>query len=357
MKTTLTGALRHLGLVGVLIGALLGIQPSAWGTEELNLLVWCDHSDPNLLKPFEEAHDVRINVKEYEGTGVALSLLEQSKPGDWDVFVVDGVDVPRVAAAGWLAPLDPAELPLDDIFPALAASEIHYIDGKLYAAPEKFGYNTLSFNNTKVAEADMRRTSIIWDPKYSGRIAVYDYYLPLIGMVAIGLGMRPDEVTAENLPRIREKLFEMKKHAAMIGDVVSVQTALATGEVDIIVGGGEWATAVLRPENPAMDWVLPDDGGVRWSQSIGVFAKSNRQALALEFVQYILSPEGQARLATSACYWAMPANQKTTLTPEQKAILRWDEQPAFLARSYPYYVPDEALDAKMLEVWTEFLQH
>ncbi len=70
-----------------------------------------------------------------------------------------------------------------------------------------------------------------------------------------------------------------------------------------------------------------------------------------------MSPEGQGRLATSSCHWAMPANSKAVLTPEQKKILRWDEQPAFLANSYFYLQPDEAFDKAMLDVWTEFMQH
>ena len=49
-------------------------------------------------------------------------------------------------------------------------------------------------------------------------------------------------------------------------------------------------------------------------QAIGVFASSEKQQLATEFVKYILSPEGQARLATSSCYWAMPANANAATT-------------------------------------------
>ena len=336
--------------------ALMGTPTAALAADELNILAWCDHTDPGLLEPFEKEHGVRINAKEYEGTGTALALLEQSQPGDWDVFVVDSVDVPRVAKAGWLAELKPEDFPFDDIFAELRAPELHYVDGKLYGIPEKFGYNTLAYNNTKVDPADMRKTPVLWDPKYKGRIAIYDYYIPLIGMVAIGLGMKPNEVTKDNLPQIRDKLFEMKDIAALVGDVVQVQTALATGEVDIIAGGGEYAVAGLNAENPALDWVLPDDGGVRWMQALAVFETSERKDLATKFVQWVLSPEGQARLATSSCYWAMPANAKAALTPAQKKVLRWDEQPDFIAKSYPYFIPDEDLDAAMLDVWTEFLQ-
>ena len=84
---------------------------------------------------------------------------------------------------------------------------------------------------------------------------------------------------------------------------------------------------------------------------------SKKKELALKFLQYILSPEGQARLATSACYWAMPANSKAALNKEEKKILRWDEQPQFIPKSYHYLQPDEALDKAMLDVWAEFLQH
>lgn len=269
----------------------------ARAAEELSALVWCDHTDPVLLEPFER----RFNVKDYEGTGTALALLEQSRPGDWDVFVVDSVDVPRVVEAGLLAPLDSAGLPWPDIFPELRQEALHFKDGKPYAVPEKFGYNTLAYNRAKVDPAEMRKTAVLWDPAYKGRIAVYDYYIPLMGMVAIGLGLKPSDISAETLPRIREKLFEVKDNAALVGDVVTSQTALATGQVDVIAGGGEYVTAGLAKENPDLDWVLPDDGGVRWMQAIGVFAASEKKELAAEFVKYVLSPEGQARLATSSC--------------------------------------------------------
>jgi spermidine/putrescine transport system substrate-binding protein len=149
----------------------------------------------------------------------------------------------------------------------------------------------------------------------------------------------------------------LKDSAASVGEVVASQTAIATGEVDILVGGGEWVTAGLVSENPDLDWVIPEQGAVRWSQSIGVFANSTKPDLALEFVKHVLSPEGQAALATSSCYWAMPANKAAgdVLTAEQKAALRWDDQAAYLGRAQLYPAPDAELDAAMQDVWTRFL--
>jgi spermidine/putrescine transport system substrate-binding protein len=343
------------GGAAVVAAGALALPRRARAADELNALVWCDHTDPNLLGPFEEANGVKINTKEFGSTGEALAVLEQSQPGDWDVLVLDTVDINRLASAGHLAALSAADYPMADIFPEVQAPEFNGKDGKVYGVTEKFGYNCFSYNNQKVDPVDMRKSAVMWDGKYAGRIAVYDYYNPVVAMVAIGLGIKPNALKAADLPAIKEKLLAMKKQAALVGDVATVQNALVTGSADIVVGGGEYAVAGMMSENPALDWVLPDEGGVRWMQSLAIFKDSKKSDLATKFVQYILSPDGQARLATSACYWAMPANKNATLSDAQKKTLRWDEQPAFLAKSYHYLQLEESLDKAVQDVWTEFL--
>ena len=83
-----------------------------------------------------------------------------------------------------------------------------------------------------------------------------------------------------------------------------------------------------------------------------------RQGNALKFVQYIVSPEGQARLATSSCYWAMPANMKAGehLTDAQKAALRWNDQAEYLKKTQLYPIPSAELDQKMQDAWTDMMQ-
>lgn len=337
--------------------ALAALLPAAVSAEEINALVWCDHTDPAFLDPFTEATGITVNVKDYEGTGAGLALIEQSQPGDWDVFVVDSTDVARVSARGILAAIDPADFPMADIPEAVQAPELHQVDGVWRAVPEKFGYNAIAFDKDKVPEETVRKAASLFDPSMKGQLAVYDYYLPLITQIAILLGKDPKAVTEADLPEIRDKLFELKANAALVSDVVTSQTALATGEVAVLVGGGEYAVSGLHAEKPNLDWILPDEGGVRWQQAIGVMEASTKKEAATRFVQYVLSPEGQARLATSSCYWGMPANGKATLDDTQKSVLRWDQQPGFIENSHLYIAPSDELDQAMQEVWTEFLQH
>jgi len=57
---SLSRALRKLALSAT---ALIGLALSPAFAEDINALVWCDHSDPNFLKPFEDASGIKVNVK------------------------------------------------------------------------------------------------------------------------------------------------------------------------------------------------------------------------------------------------------------------------------------------------------
>jgi spermidine/putrescine transport system substrate-binding protein len=333
--------------------ALLSVSASA---ADLNALVWCDHADPNFLKPFEDANGIKVNVKEYEGTGAGLAIVEQSQPGDWDVMVIDSIDVHRGVSRNLFDALPEDKLPFGDMFPETVMDAQTKKDGVRYAITDKFGYNTISYNKAKVDPADMQSMASLTSEKYKGRIALYDYYLPIIGMAAMAIGKKTAEITEADFPAIKEVLLKMKANTKAVTDVAASQTAIASGEADILIGGGEWVTAGIAKENPDLDFSVPKEGAVYWSMSMAMMKDSQNKDMALKFIQYVMSPEGQARLATSSCFWAMPSNSKATLSDEQKKILRFDEQADFLKRSQLYPAPSEELDKKMQDLWTEVLQ-
>jgi spermidine/putrescine transport system substrate-binding protein len=312
--------------------ALFSTQASA--TEELNALIWCDHAAPELLKPFEDANDAKVNVKEFEGTGAGLAIVDQSQPGDWDVMVIDSIDIRRGVERKLFDPLPEDKLPFADLFPEVKMDYATVIDGKRYGITEKFGYNTIGYNKTKVDVADMQSMAAMISDKYKGRIAIYDAYLALIGLAAMSIDKKTADITEADFPAIKDVLVKLKANTKAVTDVAASQTALATGEVDILLGGGEWVTAGIAKDNPNLDFSIPKEGAVLWSQSLAMFKDSKHKDLALKFIQYIMA----------------------ALDADQKKLLRFDEQPEFLKRAQAYPAPSEDLDKKMQDLWTEVLQ-
>ena len=70
---TISNGGRRVGWLLATVAAV-AFWSNAQAADELNALVWCDHTDPALVRPFEEKHGVRVNLKEYEGTGAALEI-------------------------------------------------------------------------------------------------------------------------------------------------------------------------------------------------------------------------------------------------------------------------------------------
>lgn len=324
--------------------------------ESMSFLTWCDHLDPRLIGGYEELTGIKVNGKSYEGTGSALALKDQSSPGDWDLFCLDYQDTPMVAKQGYLAELDDNRVPWDVIFPSIRDQPHSYTDGKLYGIPDKFGYYGLAYNKDKVDPDDARTAQIMWNPKYKNRIAVYDYYFPIIQLVGISQGITPAQITVANLEsKIREPLLRLKANTQVVGDIVTVLNALHGDSVDMIVGGAEWSVALDMVENKSLDYTVFDEGALLWNESLSIFVDSKNYDACWKFIDWVMSPEGQRYLATSECFWACPVRKDTPLTEEEAKILRWDQQVAILDNSYPSTIGAPDLDAAMLDLWQEFL--
>lgn len=340
---------------GAAAAGMMAPTKSYAGTD-ISFLTWCDHADARYISLLEETIGGKVNVKSYEGTGSALATIEQSQPGDWDMFMCDFQDTGMVSATGIIDPLDDSRVPWDGMFSAIRDQPHAYTNGKLYGVPDKFGYYGVAYNKKNVDPEDAKSGAIMYDPKYKGRIAVYDYYFVIMQLVGLSKGIIPADITVENLEDvIREPLLELKANSLLTGDILTTLNALFTESVDILVGGAEWSVALDMANTPWLDYQYFDEGALMWNEALSVCTDSQNKDAVLDCIDATLTPDGQRYLATSDCYWAMPVMKDTPLTDDEKAILRWDEQPGILANSFPSTMGTPDVDAAMIDLWTEYL--
>jgi len=303
--------------------------------QSLNILAWPDHAGNDVLGPFKEKYGVNINIKTFQMTPTAVATIQGSSPGFWDIMVIDDADIPLFAKNGFIQPLDPDRFDLSGFWDEYKMMPTCWIGDEMYAIPTKFGYQGLAYNTNFVDPADLESYSVLWSDKYAGKIGIYYYPLQNVETLGFYMGLEPGPLTDEQLDQMADILRDIKKGLKMTGDVTGCQQALANESVYNVAGGAEFITAGMVQDGLPVSWTIPNEGGLRWNETVAIGAGAQNQELAELLVEYYISPEGQARLATSEAYWAMPTNSAASefLTAEEMEILQWSAQPSYLAMS------------------------
>ena len=347
-------SVRALLFSGVMLLAFT-TQLHAQNANELNVLGWCDIQDPNVLKPFEDANNVKIKVKTHEDASAANNILLTSSPGEWDVVHTDTAFIPQHVASGVLEPLDTKNLPIPDFVSSAVRPELNQVNGIQYGLTNKMGVESIVYDSSRVSPDEVSSLKFMFDPKYKNRLGIWDFYVLGIQLVAMSQGLDPSKLKEEDIPLLREKLGEFKSNVAMIGDPAAAMTAIASGDIDIMLGGGDWLGKVMS-ENKNMRWTVPKEGGLYYLTSTAIVKGTTKPELANKFVRYLSSPEGQARLAVADCYWVAPVNKKTQLDPRVAEILNLDKIEELLSRSHLQTYWSGDFDKEMQTLWAEFLQ-
>ena len=311
--------------------------------DTLNVLIWLDWAIPELIEPFEEKYGVTVNVKEYEATPSAITLLNAEDPGFYDIIVVDTAGVNLFVANGYLEPLDISQFDTSDFYEPLMVDAVTSVDGVPYVVPGKFGYYGIGYNTEKVDLEDVQTYAAMWDPKFAGKTGTSNWSLVPIEALAQYLGYIDFENNTEaQMAEVMGLIQKMKDNdLKVVGTAAQLQQALANETVYLVLGAAEWTVSGLIQDGLPVDWVIPDEGATMWTEAIGIGAGSKNRELAKLMIEYYLTPEAQAILAINPVWWGMPANRATgeLLSAEEKRILRWDDQDEYLASAVPYWQP------------------
>ena len=265
----------------------------------LNYLSWPGNAAPYLIADFEKANNVRVQIKEYVGGDQMLAVINQSPPGSFDVVLADAEYMHLLHEADFIEELDPADYPLQDFWPEFQKFPLHWFDDKLYGVMTDFGYLGLSYNTDAFKPEEVASYAAMWSEKAKGKVGFFDWYLPSMGSVSLSNGNRPpfdlDEAAFE---AVKEKLFSLKQQASGFYTIADIFSSLTNGRAQLIPGIGEWITLGLRMNGVPVDTIIPEEGGLQWTESLSIVKGTPKRDLARKFIQYTTSPEGQVKMAT-----------------------------------------------------------
>jgi len=304
--TALTRRTFLKGTAAVTGAAAAGqLWPASGRAQEnvLTMLSWPGYTAPEVVGPFEQEHGVKVVGKEYTGGDNMLALLSSSPPGTFDLVLSDAEYVRMLREADVIEKLDPNDYPLADFWPEFQKFGGFWHDGDMYAIMTSFGFLGMTYNAEKLSREQMSSYRVMWDEKVKGKVGMYDWYLPPMLCLSLYNGNRPPyDITDEQFAKLRETLFSLRPQVAGIGAFAGAFSMLSQGEAWVMPGTGAWLTLLLKKDGVPVDDIVPDEGGLQWSEGLAIAKGTSKPELAKKFVQYMASPEGQMRVAIKPAY-------------------------------------------------------
>ena len=337
---------------------LLAIAGAACRHQEptLSLLVWEGYADPSFVRGFEQAHHCKV-VASYMGSSDELvAKLRGGSASNYDVISPSSDVATSIVRAGLAAPLDLSKIPsYNQLSTRLRDSPLVKTNGQTYGVPFVWGPNPLLYDTTAFAQPP-DSWSIFWEPKYKGKISLWDE-LSSVYMAAQVLGFdRPDPSQLYNLSdaqleAVKKKLIELKPNIRKYWSTGGELTNLFQNHEVVAAMGWPLMTNELRKLNFPIGETIPKENTTGWIDHLVITAASSQKELAQAFLEYMIEPRTQ-KLVSDVTHYT-PANPATSqlLTPDEQKNLHLDAPDEYMKRIY--FWQDVPRRAKYNEIWNE----
>ncbi len=310
---------------GVAIYLRSGGHAAQGGAKELRVLAWVGYEEPEIVKPFEKESGVKVLTETFTGADKMFAKLTQA-PDAYDVVVIDPEYIQKLHAAGLLTPLDERSFDFSDYIPPMKKFPLCWIDGKLQAVLIRYGINALVYNTEKLTPQDVSSYSVLWSPKVQGRVGMWDWYLPSMGVLSLAAGFNPPYTLGDDqFKALDQKLKALRPQVrAVMPSFSDINAALARGDVWVVPALGEHTAAVLSEQGLPISWTIPKEGGIMWIETLGIPPQAKNRETAIRYIQYMQRPEVQALLTWRRAYRSNIPSIKGIglLTAKQKDALK-----------------------------------
>lgn len=321
---------------------------------ELVFYNWTAYVDQDVVKAFEDAYDVRVVQRYFQSADERDASLVQNDGAGFDVLVVTAGDLPPYLERKWLQPLD------KDAIPNLVHADRRWIDGYEgvddYAVPYLWGTTGLVWRSDLIAEPITSwRQFYQPDAAWQGHLMVLNQYRIAFGMALKMLGHSfntDDPAAVDAAARIlRAQQPAVQSYGYFKTDADS---GIVSGDTWI---GQTWSgdALLLMERNPAIRYIVPEEGGEVMIDYLVVPAKAAEPELAHAFIDWLQEPEHAAACAKSLKF--------ATANTAAEALLpkAFRENPVIyppaevLERSEVQSPIDPAVQRKMITAWSQLI--
>lgn len=257
------------------------------------------------LDAFTKETGIKVNYFEdvnsnEEYFGKVRNQLANDQSIGRDLTVLTDWMAARMIGLDWLQEIDEANIPnMSNLRETL--QEVAFDLERMFSLPWQSGMTGIGVNPTAV---DKEITSIndLFDEALAGRVTMLSEMRDTMGLVMAGMGIDPLDHTFEEY---QEAIAKVQKAVddGQIRQFTGNEYAedLAAGNIAAAIA---WSGDIiqLQFDNPDLQFVVPDEGSLLWSDNMLIPINAEHKANAEALMNYYYRPEAAAELAAWVNY-------------------------------------------------------
>ncbi|MGN6277043.1 MAG: polyamine ABC transporter substrate-binding protein [Solirubrobacterales bacterium] len=271
----------------------------------LTISNWPLYIDKGTVPAFEKATGVKVNYIEdinsnEEFFNKMRPLLEKGESGGRSIFVLADYMVVKMHKLGYLQEFDKSGLPEveKNLVPSLRSPQ--FDPNRDWTVPWQSGMTGIIVN--KETAPDVHSICDLFNPKYKGKVDFLNEVRETVPLVMKCEGIDPNQATEADWMKTIEKI----KAAAESGQIRrftgnDYARDLTSGDAVAVMGWSGDAVQ-LQEDNPNLEWRMPTEGCMLWSENMVIPVGAPNPTAAQAFMNFVYKPEVQANIAEYVNY-------------------------------------------------------
>lgn len=259
----------------------------------IEILNWADYTNPEVIADFEKAFGMTVKQSIYDNEDAAIAKLRNGTLKPDLIIGMTDTALARLIAADLIQPLNHTYIPnKSNLLTGL--QNPYYDQGSQYTMAQFIYGNGIGYRKDRIDPTDLAEQGYdaMWNPEYSGKLAVIDSYRDTISLALFQAGISDvNTADTEILAAATENLIRLRDATSPKVDIVSYQE-LPAGNRDIAY---MWSGDILiapfyLPEGTSADvlgfWYPPTT--ITANDFLCIPMASTKPVAAHQFINYLL---------------------------------------------------------------------
>jgi spermidine/putrescine transport system substrate-binding protein len=279
-----------------------GEKPIAKGTiaDSLYVANWPAYIDPDhtALKSFEKKNGTKVKyVEEINDNdqffGKVRQQYQQGSSGGRDIHVVTDWMAARMIRLGYVQKFDKSSMPNANANLIDRLKSPLFDPKREFSMPWQSGMTGIIYRKDKVKRPP-KSVADLFDPAYKGKVTMLTEMRDTVGLVTAWQGGNPEKASIDEYMKAIDKVQEGVNSGQIRGFTGNEYIKdIPKGDSWVIFGWSGDAVQ-LKADNPNVEFVLPESGGMLWTDNMQIPVGAPHAYTAEKFIDYIYEPAVQA---------------------------------------------------------------